>query len=123
MGGPLKELGKLMRKWQWTDIGRLGIAQEVLRKSTDFLRRIIAQVDGMGGVTLSYVCPHCNCFSMKDYIWWDSTGHGDRPQQKKKSAACGGQHDGERGGTDRCSTPMKRRCSKHSQNRWGCVAI
>ena len=35
------------------DIGRLGIAQEILRKSTDFLRRIIAPVGGMG-VTLSY---------------------------------------------------------------------
>ena len=31
------------------DIGRLGTAQEILRKSTDFLRRIIAPVDGMGG--------------------------------------------------------------------------
>ena len=33
------------------DIGRLGIAQEILRKSTGFLRQIIAPVDGMGGVT------------------------------------------------------------------------
>ena len=29
------------------EVGRLGIAQEILRKSTDFLRRIIAPVDGM----------------------------------------------------------------------------
>ena len=28
-------------------IGRLGIVQEILRKSTDFLRRIIAPADGM----------------------------------------------------------------------------
>ena len=34
------------------DIGRLGT-----RKGTDFLRRIIAPVDGMGGVTLSYNLP------------------------------------------------------------------
>ena len=31
---------------------------------------------GMGGVTLSYVCPHCNCFPLEDYIWWVSMGHG-----------------------------------------------
>ena len=31
------------------DIGRLGIAQEIPRKSTDFSRRISAPVDGMGG--------------------------------------------------------------------------
>ena len=36
------------------DIGRLGIAQEIQsKKNTDFLRRIIAPVDGMGEVTLS----------------------------------------------------------------------
>ena len=44
------------------EIGRLGIVQEILRKRTDLLRRIIAPVDGMGGVTLSYVCSHCNSF-------------------------------------------------------------
>ena len=35
------------------EIGRLGSVQEILRKSNDFLRRIIAPVNGMGGVTLS----------------------------------------------------------------------
>ena len=44
------------------DIGRLSIAQDMSRKSTDFLRRINAPVHGMGGVTLSYVCPHFSCF-------------------------------------------------------------
>ena len=29
------------------EIGRLGIVQEILKKSTEFLRRIIAPVDGM----------------------------------------------------------------------------
>ena len=51
------------------DIDRLSIAQEILRKSSDFLRRSIAPVDGMGGVNMSYVCPHCNCFPLDDYIW------------------------------------------------------
>ena len=56
------------------EIGRLGTVQEILGKSTDFLRRIIAAVDGMAGVTLSYVCPHCNSFRLDDYIRWVSSG-------------------------------------------------
>ena len=54
------------------EIGRLGIVQEILRKSTDFLRRIIAPVDAMGGVTLSYVCPHCNSTPLEN---WVPSGH------------------------------------------------
>ena len=50
------------------EIGRLGIVQEILRKSTDFLRRVTAPVGGMGGVTLSYVCPHCNSFPLAHCI-------------------------------------------------------
>ena len=85
----LKGFGKLVRRWQWMISGNL-------QKSTDFLRRIIAPVDGMGGVTLSYVCPHCNCFPLDDHIWWVSTGRGDGNNRKKKHcnwwcAACGGQ--------------------------------
>ena len=59
------------------------------RNLTDFLRRIIAPVDGMGGVTLSCVCPHCNSFALEDYIWWVSTGHGDGHNRKKKLATGG----------------------------------
>ena len=47
------------------DIGRLSIAQNILRKSTDVLRRIIALASGVGGVTLSYVCRRCNCFHLR----------------------------------------------------------
>ena len=80
------------------DIGRLGTAQEILRKNTDFFRGIVAPVGGMGGVTLSYVCPHCNCFLLDDCIWWVSTGHGDCNNRREKHcnwwcAACGGQHE------------------------------
>ena len=42
------------------DEGRLSIAQGILRKSTDFLRRIFAPNGGAGAVTFSYVCPHCH---------------------------------------------------------------
>ena len=67
------------------DVGRLSIVQDILRQSTDFIRRTIAPVSGVGGVTLSHVCPHCSCFPLEDYIWWVSTGHGD-PQQQKEEA-------------------------------------
>ena len=41
---------------------KLSTVQDVLLRSTDFLRRIIAPAGGQGGVTMSYVCPHCNSF-------------------------------------------------------------
>ena len=56
------------------EAGRLGTARGILRKSTDFLRRTIAPVGGSGGVTLSYICPHCNSFPLEDCICWVSTG-------------------------------------------------
>ena len=68
--------------------GSLRIERGVMLKSTDFLRRIIAPVRGQGGVTLSYLFPHCN--SLEDYIWWVSTG-------KKRCSwwcpICGGKYE------------------------------
>ena len=83
-----------------------------MRKSTDFLRRII-------GVTLSYVCSHC--------IWWVSTGHGDGNNRKKKHcnwwcAACGGQYEWiAPSGYWWCKsepTQTERKSSKRTQHRW-----
>ena len=58
----------------------VSIVQEIMLKSTDYLRRIIAQVGGQGGVTVSYLCPNCNSFPLEDYVcrvnagkttkWW-----------------------------------------------------
>ena len=48
------------------DDQRKSVAQQVLQKSTDLLRRIFAPVQGHG-VTLSYVCPHCHRFPPEDY--------------------------------------------------------
>ena len=62
------------------------MVQEVLRKTTDFLRRIITSVNGEGGDILSYICPHFTSFPLEDVIWWESTGHGDR----RRSTAAGG---------------------------------
>ena len=40
------------------DEDRQSIVQDILRKKTHFLRRIIVPVEGHRGVTLSYVCLH-----------------------------------------------------------------
>ena len=65
------------------------------KKSTGFLRRIIAPVCGRGLVTSSYICQHYNSFPLGDYIWWVSTGHGNSNNKKKRHcswwcAVCGG---------------------------------
>ena len=111
------------------EIGGLEIVKEMLRKSTDFLRRIIAPVDGMGGVTLSFVCPRCNCFTLEDYIWWVSSGHGDRSNRKKKHcnwwcAACGPTRMESTKLDTGCrlvpvplKRTLKRRCSRRMQSR------
>ena len=54
------------------EAGSLNIVQGTMLRSTDFVRRIIASAGGQGGVTLSYLCPQCNSFPLKDYIWWVS---------------------------------------------------
>ena len=53
---------------------KVSIVQEIMIRNTEYLRRIIAPVGGQGGVTMSYVCPHCNSFPLDDYIWWVSVG-------------------------------------------------
>ena len=56
------------------EAGSLIFAQGIILKSTDFLRRIIAAARGHEGVTLTYLCPHCNCFPLEVSIWWVSIG-------------------------------------------------
>ena len=51
---------------------KVSIVHEIMLRSTDYLWRIIAPVGGQGGVTMSYLCPHCNSFPLEDYIWWVS---------------------------------------------------
>ena len=51
---------RMLVEWE-----RLSIAQDILRKSMDFS----APIDGVGGVTLSDVCPRCHCFPLEDYMW------------------------------------------------------
>ena len=49
---------------------KMSIVQEIMLRSTDSLRRIIAPVGGQGGATMSLLCPHCNSFPLEDYVWW-----------------------------------------------------
>ena len=58
--------------------------------STDYLRRTIASVGGQGGVTMSYLCTHCNSFLLEDYIWWVS---GRIEHTTWWYAICGEKHD------------------------------
>ena len=51
---------------------KVSVVQEIMFKSTDYLRRIIAPVGGQGGVTMSYLCPNCNSFPLEDFVWWVS---------------------------------------------------
>ena len=46
------------------------VVQEIMLRSTDYLRRITAPVGGQRGVTMSYVCPLCNSFPLEDYVCW-----------------------------------------------------
>ena len=81
------------------DVGRLSIAQDRLRKSTDFLKKKnIERLRLVWSVTLSFFCPNCNCFPWEDYIWSVSSRQGDGNDRTKKQcswwcAACGDQYD------------------------------
>ena len=68
----LERLREACEKVATDEIGRLGIVQEIIGKSTDFLRKVMAPVGGMGGVTLSKICPHIKSFSLEDNIWWET---------------------------------------------------
>ena len=39
---------------------KLSTVQEIMIRSTDYLRHIIAPAVRQGGVTMSYSCPHCS---------------------------------------------------------------
>ena len=52
----------------------LSTVQKIMIRSTDYLRRIIAPAERQGGVTMSYLCPHCNSFPIEDYVWRVSGG-------------------------------------------------
>ena len=54
---------------------KVSIVQEIMLRSTDHLRRIIAPVGGQGGVTASFLCPNCNSFLLEDCVWWVSRGN------------------------------------------------
>ena len=57
---------------------KLSTVQENMIRSTDYLRRIIAPAGEQGGVTVSFLCPHCNSFPMEDNVWRVSGGKSTR---------------------------------------------
>ena len=65
---------------------KLSTVQEIMVRSTDCLRRIIASAGRQGGATMSYLCPHCNSFPMEDYVWWVS---GEKQHTNWWCAICG----------------------------------
>ena len=68
---------------------KMSIVKEIMLRSTEHLRRIIAPVGGQGGVTISYMCPHCNSFCLEDCVWWVSGGK----STKWWSAICAEKYD------------------------------
>ena len=84
-----KEYVKLSRKWQKMKLDAWLVCRKFLSRSTDVLRRITAPVGGMGGVTLSCVCPHCKQFSFGGlHLVGYRRGH--LQQQLEKRTAVGG---------------------------------
>ena len=53
----IKEAFDLVAK---DEVEKISIVQEIMLRSTDYLRRIIAPVGGQRCVTMSYLCPNCN---------------------------------------------------------------
>ena len=68
------------------EVKKMSFVQEIMLKSTDSLRRIIALVGGLGGVLMSYLCPN---FPLEDYVWWVSAGK----TTKWWCAICGEKYD------------------------------
>ena len=122
----LETIRKAYEKVAKDEIGRVGIVKEILRNSTEFLRRIIAPV-GRNGRSHFVVCfcPQCNLFHLEDCIWWVSSGHG-RKHCRWWCAVCGGQYEW-RHQTEFwwCSAwmPAKQRFSKHMWCHKGHVNI
>ena len=67
------------------DEERKSTVQQILDKSTDFLRRITVPVEGQGAVTLSYVCPRCHRYPLEDSRRTDE-GAGRAPSSTEGSS-------------------------------------
>ena len=63
----------------------LSIVQEIMIRSTDYLRRSIASAGGQGDVTVSQLCPHCNSFPMEVSV--------RKGRKNWCCAICGTKHD------------------------------
>ena len=102
---------------------RQGIAQQIMQKTTDFLRRIIAPVGGQGGDTSSYVCFACHCAPL-------STTSGGSLQGTERSNAIFGVRRMAASTSGRTQTgswsyrtTQRRRCFRPTPRRRECARI
>ena len=75
----------LTKKWQKMKMD----VWPLCRKSTDFLRTVIAPVGGMGGVTLSHICPHCNSFPFGEIGTFGGYRRGTETAERRSTAVGG----------------------------------
>ena len=83
---------ELFNEVEQIDEDRKSIAQSILQRSTNFLRRIIVPIEGQGGSHYHTCAPRCHRFPMEDYICLASSGHGQK-QCNWWCAACGGRYN------------------------------
>ena len=84
------------------EIGRLGIVQENPRKSTHFLRRVIAPVGGMEGVTFVACLP-----AVQQFFRWRTTFGGCRRDTETATTERRGTAVGGCGGTNEWRAPER----------------
>ena len=87
--GPSKDKKEAVELVAQDEEEKVSIVEEIMLRSTDCLWRIIAPVGAQGGVTMSYLCPHCNSFPLEEYVSWVSGGK----STKWWFAICGEKYD------------------------------
>ena len=83
------EGGAQHRKMEDRHVEALSVVQQILSKSTDHMRRIVGMGQGQE-VTLTYVCPHCNC-SPTSFFGGSRRDTGFRTNTRRNSATGGAQ--------------------------------
>ena len=47
-------------------------------RSTDFLRRVVGDIEERGEITLTNICEHRRVLLAEDFLWWATANHGER---------------------------------------------
>ena len=56
--------------------------KSIMWKNTDFLRHVVSENEEER-LRFTHVSEHCKLFPVEDFLWWESTDHGE---EKKKTA-------------------------------------